>query len=467
MNALIGYTGFVGSHLIQEGMDLYNRSNLADLSGKVYDTLYCSALPAEKWRANLHPAEDRLNMERLMDALRTVRCTTFVLISTVDVLQYSNQPYGAHRREFEEWVSRTFDRVFIVRLPALFGHGLKKNALYDMMHGNNIHSLRSHWVFHWYNVEWVWDDIQAHIAADHRIVNLLTPALALSEVQTLLFPEIHLSSEATPAVHYDIPSEHGYTRSRDDLLRSMAEYVRHVDRLTVSEVGWNPEKDSVMMSYLRSKGITRREIVPSKRNWTMDGYHNVYSAQSILYGVDIQIFQEQERFLSILSDRVAKLSSVGAKVIVFGSPKQRVYSGEDAVALFRRVGDLCQNHGITLCVENNARGYGGNWLHTASDTIAFVKSVNHPNIRVNLDTGSMMMENESTVVDTEWIGHVQVSFPALGPWRSDSSAHDILRQLQDYTGVISLEMLQVDFRSIDNFVKQDWFHLKHTGNLSA
>ena len=467
MDALIGYTGFVGSHLIRDGMDLYNRSNLGDINGKTYNTLYCSALPAEKWKANLHPEEDRLNMERLMDALRTVRCRSFVLISTVDALQYSTQPYGAHRREFEEWVSRTFDNVFIFRLPALFGHGLKKNALYDMMHGNNIHSLRSHWIFHWYNVEWVWDDIQLHISRDRRIVNLLTPAIELSTIQSLLFPEIHLSSETTPQVCYAIESEYGYTHSRDELLHSMAEYVGHVNRLTVSEVGWDPEKDSVMISYMKSKGIVQREIVPSKRNWSMNGYANVYSAQSILYGVDIQIFQESERFLSILSDRLDKLSTVGAKIIVFGSPKQRIYSGEDAIGLFRRVGDLCRDHGITLCIENNARGYGGNWLHTLSSTIDFVKSVQHSNIRVNLDTGSMMMENETSISDVEWIGHVQVSFPNLGAWVSDSSLSRIFNQLQNYTGIVSLEMLRVDFVSIDNFVKQDWFHLKDAGDLST
>jgi sugar phosphate isomerase/epimerase len=479
MNALVGYTGFVGSHLMREGMDFYNRKNLKELSGKSYNTLYCSALPAEKWKVNMNPEEDRSNMEVLMHALRTVKCDTFILISTVDVydtslpqcedpdlypVYYSNQPYGKHRREFEEWALQTFKNVYVFRLPALFGHGLKKNALYDMMHKNQVEKLRDHWLFHWYNLEWLWDDIHKHISLNHHIVNLVTPPISLSTVQTLLFPEVILSNESTPKVRYAISSKYGYSHSVEDVLVSMANYVRHKPRLLVSEIGWDSE---VMFSYLKRYGIQQREIVPSKRNWNMQSYTNVYSAQSILYGVDIQIFKEQDRFLDILSDRMSKLSSVGTKIVVFGSPKQRLYSGEDAISLFRRVGDICRPLGIVFCVENNSRLYGGNWMCTLKETIEFVKSVNHPNIRVNLDTGSMMMEGETIVPDIEWIGHVQISFPHLARWQPNTNLPCILEQLQGYNGKISLEVLDVDFSSIDNFVKQDWLHFKNASNLTA
>lgn len=481
MDALIGYTGFVGSQLMRDGMDFYNRKNLDELKGKSYNTLYCSALPAEKWKANLNPQEDRSNMEILMNALQAVKCKMFVLISTVDVydtslpqcedadvypVYYNEHPYGKHRREFEEWALQTFENVYVFRLPALFGHGLKKNPLYDMMNKNQVEKLRSHWVFHWYDLQWLRDDIEKHIKLQHKIVNLVTPAIELSTVQKLFFPDLKISSEPTPSVRYAITSKYGYSHSIEEVLVSMASFIRYTPRLLVSEIGWSPEKDSVLYSFLKARGILMREIVPSKREWEMSGYSNVYSAQSILYGIDIQIFQEQDRFLTILRERLAKLAKAGTQIIIFGSPKQRVYNGEDAVSLFRKVGDMCRYYEITFCIENNAHGYGGNWLHTLRDTIDFVKVVNHPNIGVNLDTGSMMMENETHVPDFEWVRHIQVSFPNLGQWNSKSIP---LRNvnMQDYKCMISLEMLNADFRSIDNFVNQDWFHFKNTGDLST
>lgn len=468
MNALVGYTGFVGSHLMRDGMDFYNRKNLKELSEKRYDTIYCSALPAEKWKANMNPQQDRSNMEVLMKALESVRCKTFVLISTIDVydmslpqcedpdvypVYYSEHPYGKHRREFEEWVLRIFEDVYIFRLPALFGHGLKKNALYDMMNNNQLEKLRSHWTFHWYDLQWLWNDIEKHIRFQHKVVNLVTPSIQLSTIQKLFFPMLNISNEPTPKICYAITSKYGYSHSVEKVLVAMSAFVRHNPRLIVSEIGWSPEKDSIMYSFLKAHGIHSKEIVPSKRDWDMGGYSNVYSAQSILFGDTIQIFQESERFLRILQIRLERLASVQTKVLVFGSPRQRIYSGEDAVSLFRRAGHLCKYYGITLCIENNARQYGGNWLYTIADTVDFVKQVDHPNIRAIMDVGSMLMENETNVPDFQYIRHIQVSFPKLRNWEDSEHLSNILCQLNGYTGYISLEILNIEFNSIKSFVQ--------------
>ena len=41
-------------------------------------------------------------------------------------------PYGANRLQLEQWVREDFPDAMIVRLPALYGKGLKKNFLYDL-----------------------------------------------------------------------------------------------------------------------------------------------------------------------------------------------------------------------------------------------------------------------------------------------------------------------------------------------
>lgn len=466
-NALIGYTGFVGSHLIQNDMDFYNTKNIQTLKCKSYDVIYCSALPAEKWKANKHPEIDYKNMKMLIDILNTVSCSRFILISTVDVYNavlpqsespdaypnvYSSQPYGRHRREFEEWVTGKFPNVHIFRLPALFGHGLKKNALYDLLHKNQIDKLRGDWKFQWYNIEWLQKDIQKHIESGNKIVNLVTPPINLSTIQTMFFPDVQIQSKSEESVNYNITSNYGYSHSLEDVFVCLSRFIRNRrSRFLVSELAWKRDNDSVIEAFLRSRGITQYEIVPSKRNWDMTEYNNVYSAQSILYGIDIQIFQEQARFLDILELRMKLLSSVGTKVLIFGSPKQRIYSNEDAVTLFRKVGDLSQKYKILFCLENNASIYGGNWMTTVKDTARFVRTVNHPYIRMNLDVGSMLLENETEIPDIELIGHVQISFPNLAGWTGFDS-----NVLKNWDGKISLEMLNqgYPFESIDKFLQE-------------
>jgi hypothetical protein len=467
MNALIGYSGFVGSYLIQSNMDFYNSTNIQTMKGKHYSRIYCSGLPAEKWKANQNPETDDKNITALIDVLETVSCDMFVLISTVDVYntsysqcevpdiclnEYAVHPYGKNRRGFEVWCMQRFSNLFIFRLPALFGHGLKKNALYDMIHGNQIEKLRGHWKFQWYNLKWLSQDIEGHITKDHHIVNLVTPPIELKLIQTLFFPHHTLSYTPDSTVDYNIYSIYGHCREITDVLIDMSAYIRHVPRLMVSEIGWEPSDETVMLSYLKHLGICKREIVPSKKQWNMTSYSNVYSAQSILFGETIQIFQEQDRFLDILQSRLEKLRSVDTKIIIFGCPRQRIYSGEDAIGLFRKVGQLCTRYGITLCIENNSRVYGGNWLHTIYDTIEFVKRVDHPNIRANLDIGSMLVENETVVPDFHYIGHIQISFDKLGNWQDSNTLSKLLDQLKNYKGCISLEILNVTFHSIKQFV---------------
>lgn len=146
--ALIGYTGFVGTTLTRampfEG--LYNSRNINEISGKAYDLVVCAAAPATMWAANQNPEADKANLDRLFAAMQHASAGRFVLISTIAVLDNPSagyveatavyevaKAYGRHRRELEEKVAGHFPRSHILRLPALFGPGLKKNFLFDLM----------------------------------------------------------------------------------------------------------------------------------------------------------------------------------------------------------------------------------------------------------------------------------------------------------------------------------------------
>lgn len=148
MDGLIGHTGFVGSNLVQQhNFDrFYNSANIGDLAGSNFDTLVCAAAPGSMFEANRFPERDAERISTLISQLDAVGSVQrFVLISTVAVLagfaansedeaEYeSATPYGVNRRRLEVFVTERFPNALIVRLPALFGTGLKKNFLFDLL----------------------------------------------------------------------------------------------------------------------------------------------------------------------------------------------------------------------------------------------------------------------------------------------------------------------------------------------
>ncbi len=146
MDALIGYTGFVGGNLMRQHRfeGLFNSSNLASSASQPFDTVLCAAAPGSMFEANRDPDGDLRKVEALIAALRRIDARRFVLISSVAVLAdftaedegstrfEETLAYGAHRRLLEAAVADMFADSLIVRLPALYGPGLKKNFLFDM-----------------------------------------------------------------------------------------------------------------------------------------------------------------------------------------------------------------------------------------------------------------------------------------------------------------------------------------------
>jgi len=149
--ALIG-RGFLGTVLDQPGRftDRYHSKNLDQLSGS-YDLIVIAAPYANKWWANDNAREDARQVEAIANAISRTEARRVVLLSTIDAT--FGHPYGANRA----WLERMMPHnATILRLPALFGDGLRKNALYDLLHGAPV----ANQVYHWYNVARLWDDVR-------------------------------------------------------------------------------------------------------------------------------------------------------------------------------------------------------------------------------------------------------------------------------------------------------------------
>jgi hypothetical protein len=204
--ALVGYTGFVGANLVSPGRFTDYSNTKQPLPPGHYEQIVCTALKGTKWWANVHPEEDYAMLGRLKEMLR--HCTTdeFILISTIDALPYEvvQTSYGKHRRWFEEWVKKTYLNVRIIRLPALFGPGLKKNVLFDLLHAEDGRPLEINpaSTYQWYNVEHLWNDIQMVRKYNVSDYNLVTPPIPMSWLLDNFFPNVPVTPGSL--VTYDI-----------------------------------------------------------------------------------------------------------------------------------------------------------------------------------------------------------------------------------------------------------------------
>jgi hypothetical protein len=246
---LVGYTGFVGSNLRRQGSfeHLYNSQNFLHMRDKHFDLLVCAGVSAAKWIANRDPEEDRRRIAELTALLATTNVAEFVLISTIDVYPKPAlggdevtlidcrlcTPYGRHRYELEEWVQAHFPNCRIIRLPALFGPGLKKNALFDMLHDNQVDAINPASVFQWYPVDRLWSDITIARQAELRLANLFPEPLVMSRIIEACFPAAKVGPPHLPAPAYRVSTIHaelfsgsnGFIMSAGACLAAIAAYV--------------------------------------------------------------------------------------------------------------------------------------------------------------------------------------------------------------------------------------------------
>lgn len=194
--ALIGYTGFVGSNIAsQHGFDdLYNSKNIADIEGREYDLVVSAANRAEMWRINQEPEKDKAEIDDFIRHLSKVKTKKLVLISTVGVYKNPNGanedspietegllPYGLNRHYLEEYCQNNFDTT-ITRLPGLFGEGLKKNVIYDLLHNNMVENIHADSTYQYYNLGNIWNDISVALKNNLPLVNLATPPVKTVDV---------------------------------------------------------------------------------------------------------------------------------------------------------------------------------------------------------------------------------------------------------------------------------------------
>lgn len=246
-SALIGYSGFVGSNLRSQGEfdSLYNSKNINDIKDREFDLIVCAGVSAVKWWANANPLEDKKAIDDLAEKLRHVKCKSFVLISTIDV--YNNpiqvdenteidkslcSPYGLNRLLLEETIIEMFPDYRIIRLPGLFGDGLKKNYIYDLINSNMLEKINLASSFQWYPLDKIYADLKLILQEPKGIFNFVTEPLPTDRLKDTFFTNSDACLyDADNAIHYNVLSskfkveDKSYLMSADHVITHINDWL--------------------------------------------------------------------------------------------------------------------------------------------------------------------------------------------------------------------------------------------------
>lgn len=248
MSAIIGHTGFVGSHL-ENGYQFshrFNSSNIQEIIGLDTDLLVCAGLPAEKWKANSNPQMDWENTAKLSECLSRVSANQAILISTIDVYQPALgvteydppspngfEAYGRNRAWFESFFASHFQFSHIIRLPGLFGANLRKNLIYDLLHNreDQFSKVNANSKFQFFNVSTIWSYIDTAMSQDFGVLNISTEPITAQEIANIFGYKL---SDSGNLITYDMKSAYfesfqgsnGYLIGKEKVKADILEFSR-------------------------------------------------------------------------------------------------------------------------------------------------------------------------------------------------------------------------------------------------
>ncbi len=166
----------------------------------------------------------------------------------------------------------------------------------------------------------------------------------------------------------------------------------------------------------------------------------------------------RQRTADYIGELVRFCRDVGGRLIIFGSPKQRMVMDEltyqqafdYAVETFRQALPICEDLDVIICMEP-LTSLETNFCTSAAETLELVKAVDHPNFQMMLDTKAMAPEKESRAdlmrKYADYMRHYHANDENLnGPGWGEVDFKPIFDALKeiDYDGYVSVEVFKFE-----------------------
>lgn len=491
--AIIG-DGFIGKHLkcnIEEPYDFYSKKNIKEIERKNYDIVYCAGLYSN---INKNSDDDLENIFTLQDCLSSAKINKFILISTIDIYdsKFPNQDenqynisidsYGKNRYFMEEWVLEEYKDCHIIRLPLLFGLGLKKNIIYDILNNNRLENINFNTLYQWYCLEELMYDIKKIIKKKIRIVNLISEPIETKNLISICFPEFVIPMfDNNKRIEYNYKSKwfkSGYAVEKKKIVEELLKYINifkiiestDIDKLVVSNMSWNTRNDITCIEYLKLLNIRWINLTISKyidlerdsktsiqqlyKKWSEYGI-KIWSINNLYYNLNLNIFVERQEFTDHFKKMIDYGIVMNAKILVYDCPHSRLLpknmNKHTANFIFKDVIKfLCeyielQGSDIIIALNPCSSIYKCNYINTISEAIMIIDQIDNKHFRLNCDTGTLLANNElkslsNQSIQDNYIVYTYLSLPYYRELISIDSYDDIIYKSFQNPGKISLEI---------------------------
>lgn len=237
---------------------------------------------------------------------------------------------------------------------------------------------------------------------------------------------------------------------------------------SISNIAWSSKYDDYVYSILNEYGFEGLEIAPTRifsdlpysrldeaKKWS-DMIFNKYnlhvsSMQSIWYGRKEKLFrskEEREILTKYTMDAILFAEVIGCRNLVFGCPSNRIryteYDTDIAIDFFSLLGEYALKHNTVISLEANPTIYNTDFVNTTKEAVDLIRRIDSSGIRLNLDVGTMIYNNESAEDlndSVELINHIHISEPCLKVIQK-RAIHDNLNGIifGKYEKYISIEM---------------------------
>lgn len=250
---LVGGNGFVGSayaRLFQRlGLEyrIIGRDDYAALDGASCDVLINANGNSKKFLADNDPVADfDASVRSVLHCLTRFRYRYYVQLSTGDVYPDQSGPgltaedssispsalsrYGLHKYLAEQLVQKYASQWLIVRMGGFVGPGLKKNAIFDMLHGAPVWLTADselQFIHTDSAAQLVWGMIQDNVAG--QVVNLgARGVVQLGRLHQLMGSASAFRTDARK-VRFELNLDRLQSLSRQELPSSEQEVLRFIE----------------------------------------------------------------------------------------------------------------------------------------------------------------------------------------------------------------------------------------------
>ncbi|WP_428374871.1 sugar phosphate isomerase/epimerase family protein [Lichenicoccus sp.] len=247
-------------------------------------------------------------------------------------------------------------------------------------------------------------------------------------------------------------------------------------RLAVSNLAWRagPAMQARALASLARQGAAGVEVAPTRiADWDAITPQHLVAFRAACRAEGLAVSSLQAIFhlcpeaallgsaaaFAAMQEQVRRIAgiaaSLGAGVAVFGAPQRRLRGAmapplamQLAADRLRLLAELAYSGGVVLGIEPVPASYGADFLNHAHEVIDLVRRVDHPAVRVHLDTACITLAGDdparAIMAAGSLLAHYHMAEPRLGGFLEPALDHAGAARALDavgYAGWVVLEML--------------------------